>query len=246
MAKILILTGEASGDAHAAGVAKALWKLDPTLEIAGICGQAMQKAGVTTLFDANKIAVVGLIEVVKHFSEIKAAWRAVKTYLLEQKPDLVICVDYPGFNLRFAKLAKKHHTKVLYYISPQIWAWRQNRVYKIKKLVDHMAVIFPFEVPFYEKAGVPVSFVGSPILEEVKSVCGQQHALRKLEIKTEAPVVGLVPGSRHSEISRLLPTLLTAAEQVQNHFPNAQFLLPIASTLSEDEIKHYTQNSKLS
>jgi len=144
----MIVAGEASGDIYGAELVREALKLDPRLHFSGIGGARMREAGVETLVDSAQMAVVGLIEVIRHFDVIASAFTRLKRILLGAPPDLLILIDYPGFNLRLAKVARKAGVRVLYYISPQIWAWRQGRVKKIARLVDHMAVILPFEVPF--------------------------------------------------------------------------------------------------
>jgi lipid-A-disaccharide synthase len=166
--RVMIVAGEASGDIYGAGLVRAVQATDSAFSFFGIGGPRMREAGCETLVDSADMAVVGLVEVLKHFDVIAAAFLKLKKILLENPPDLLILIDYPGFNLRLAKIAKRVGVKVLYYISPQIWAWRQGRVKKIKRLVDHMAVILPFEAPFYEQADVPVSFVGHPMADLVE------------------------------------------------------------------------------
>src|SRR6185369_11392975 len=157
----------ASGDIYGADLAREAFELNRNLHFFGIGGARMREAGVETLVDSAEMAVVGLVEVLKHLDVIASAFQKLKRILLHDPPDLLILIDYPGFNLRLAKVARKAGVKILYYISPQIWAWRQGRVRKIARLVDHMAVILPFEVPFYERAGLPVSFVGHPMSDLV-------------------------------------------------------------------------------
>ncbi|MDO8953454.1 MAG: lipid-A-disaccharide synthase [Gammaproteobacteria bacterium] len=249
MSRILFVAGEASGDAHASEVAKALKLQQPGITLVGIGGQKMREAGVEIIFDASEIAVVGIVEVIKHYPAIKRAWNKAVDQLKNHRPDLIILVDYPGFNLRLAKLAKQMGIKVLYYISPQIWAWHQSRITKIKQTVDHMAVIFPFEVAFYSKANIPVTYVGSPLAESVIPI-GKDNAKRQIipsllegegqgEGASPFPIIGLLPGSRKSEISRLMPLLLESAKALKAIYPNAQFLLPIASTLSEADFQQF-------
>jgi lipid-A-disaccharide synthase len=182
------------------------------------------------------MAVVGLIEVLKHFDVISQAFLKLKKILIADPPALLILIDYPGFNLRLAKVAKKAGVKVLYYISPQIWAWRQGRVKKIAALVDHMAVILPFEASFYEKAGVPVTFVGHPMLDLVKVSVDRQQAAESFSLDPVRKIVGLFPGSRRSELERLLPVIVDSARLLKQRFPDLQFVVPLASTLQEDEI----------
>ena len=232
----MIVAGEASGDIYGADLVNEALNLDPSLHFSGIGGVRMREAGVETLVDSADMAVVGLVEVLKHFDVISAAFLKLKKILLNDPPNLLILIDYPGFNLRLAKVAKKAGIKVLYYISPQIWAWRQGRVRKIARLVDHMAVILPFEVPFYKQAGVPVSFVGHPMLDMVRVDLDRDDAASGFGFDPSRKIVGLFPGSRKNEIERLLPTIAASAVLLKKRFPGIQFALPLASTLTEDDI----------
>lgn len=234
--RIMIVAGEASGDIYGAGLVRAVHTADPAFRFFGIGGPRMREAGCETLVDSADMAVVGLVEVLKHFDVIAAAFLKLKKILLEEPPALLILIDYPGFNLRLAKIAKRAGVKVLYYISPQIWAWRQGRVRKIKRLVDHMAVILPFETGFYERAGVPVSFVGHPMADLVVVTNSRSEAAASFGLDPSRPIVGLFPGSRRSEVSRLLPTIVAAARLLQVRFPQLQFVLPLASTLDDADI----------
>ena len=165
----MILAGEASGDAHAAEFVEQLKLEQPDLQLSGMGGKAMKNAGVDVFFDSSIIAVVGLVEVLRHWSDIKRAMGIVKQRLDQARPDLLILVDYPEFNLKMARHARGLGIKVLFYISPQVWAWRPKRIHKIGSLIDHMAVIFKFEKQYYENAGIPVSFVGHPLVDKVKA-----------------------------------------------------------------------------
>ncbi|MGE0920268.1 lipid-A-disaccharide synthase [Trichlorobacter lovleyi] len=243
--RVMIVAGEASGDIYGAGLVRAVQAADPAFSFFGIGGPRMREAGCETLVDSADMAVVGLVEVLKHFDVIAAAFLKLKKILLEDPPDLLILIDYPGFNLRLGKVAKKAGVKVLYYISPQIWAWRQGRVKKIKRLVDHMAVILPFEVPFYEQAGVPVSFVGHPMADLVEVSLTRDQAATSFGLDTSRQIVGLFPGSRRSEVSRLLPTILEAARLLQQRLPGLQFVLPLASTLSDDDLAPWLEGCEL-
>ncbi|KAA0892035.1 lipid-A-disaccharide synthase [Oryzomonas rubra] len=233
---IMIVAGEASGDIYGADLAREALKLDRSLHFFGIGGARMREAGVETLVDSADMAVVGLVEVLKHFDVISGAFLRLKKILFADRPDLLILIDYPGFNLRLAKAARKAGVKVLYYISPQIWAWRQGRVKKMARLVDHMAVILPFEAPFYERAGVPVSFVGHPMSDLVKVVAERDEAAESFGLDPSRRIIGLFPGSRRNEIDRLLPVIVDAAVLLKKRFPDAQFVLPVASTLHDDDI----------
>ncbi|HIJ81881.1 MAG TPA: lipid-A-disaccharide synthase [Desulfuromonadales bacterium] len=232
----MIVAGEASGDIYGAQLVRESHRLDGALSFFGIGGARMREAGVETLVDSKDMAVVGLVEVVKHFDVISAAFLKLKRILLDDPPDLLVLIDYPGFNLRLAKVAKRAGVKVLYYISPQIWAWRQGRVRKIARLVNHMAVILPFEAPFYERAGVPVTFVGHPMADLVNVSMGRNEAAASFGLDPECKIVGLFPGSRRNEIERLLPVIIDAAVRLKESVPGVQFILPLASTLDESAI----------
>jgi lipid-A-disaccharide synthase len=237
--QVLIVAGEASGDHHAARLVEELHQRDPNVHFAGIGGERMRKAGVEILVDSADMAVVGLVEVLANYRFLSGVLERMRNELRQRRPDMLILVDYPDFNLRLAKTAKELGIKVLYYISPQVWAWRQKRVYKIKQLVDMMAVVFPFEVPFYEHAGVPVRFVGHPLVDEVDSELDRKQALKEFGLDAVRPVLGLFPGSRRSEIKRLLPTVLQSAALIRKSKPEVQFILPRASTLSEEFLAPY-------
>ncbi len=245
MNRVMIVAGEASGDIYGAGLIRTVAAEKPEVVFFGIGGMRMREAGCEILVDSADMAVVGLIEVLKHFKVIAAAFLKLKKILLNNPPDLLILIDYPGFNLRLAKVAKRAGVKVLYYISPQIWAWRQGRVHKIKRLVDQMAVILPFEVPFYEQAGVPVSFVGHPLADLVQVSLTREQAAASFGLDPSRLVVGLFPGSRRSEVSRLLPTILDAARLLHQRFPTLQFVLPLASTLSHDDLAPWLDSCDL-
>lgn len=232
----MIVAGEASGDIYGADLVSEARKLSPDLQFFGIGGARMREVGVDTLVDSSDMAVVGLVEVIKHFDVISAAFKKLKHIIQNDPPDLLILIDYPGFNLRLAKIAKKAGVKVLYYISPQIWAWRQGRVKKIGRLVDHMAVILPFEAPFYERYGVPVTFVGHPMLDIVAVSMDRDSAAASFNLDPSRTIVGLFPGSRRNEIERLLPVIIASAVTLKEQFPGIQFILPLASTLRTDDI----------
>jgi lipid-A-disaccharide synthase len=236
---ILICAGEASGDMHGAHVVRAMQQQAAGLFFAGIGGQELAAAGVEILFDAARLAVVGLTEVLSHLPDILAARRVMLQRMREGKPDLLILIDYPDFNLLLAAQAKKMGIPVLYYISPQVWAWRSGRVDKIGRLSDRRAVILPFEKDFYAQRGVEVDFVGHPLVDQVhrsqqsRATFFEQH---KLTVNPETRVIGLLPGSRSKEIQSLLPDFLAAAEILVRQRPEQDwlFVLPLASTVSED------------
>jgi len=243
--RVMIVACEASGDIYGAHLVKEATVLAPDLRFFGIGGDRMREAGVETLVDSADMAVIGLVEVIKHFDVIAAAFLKLKKILLNDRPDLLVLIDYPGFNLRLAKVARKAGVKVLYYISPQIWAWRQGRVREIASLVNHMAVIFPFEVPFYQSVGIPVSFVGHPLFDLVKVTINRTDAAASFGLDPSSKIVGLFPGSRRSEIQRLLPVIAAAAVLLKKQFPELQFVLPLASTLREEEITTHLRSAGL-
>jgi len=227
----LVIAGEASGDAHAGRMIAALKKREPSIRVEGIGGATMREAGAEILVDFSELAVMGLIEVLKRYRSIKKIFNQVVARLESDKPDLLILVDYPGFNLKLAKEAKKLGVPVLYYISPKVWAWRAGRVKTIKQTVDHMAVLFPFEVPIYEAAGVPVTCVGHPLVDTVKKKLTSKQAKIKAGFKLNQRVLGLFPGSRRSEVEALLPVMLEAAERIQNKYSDIDVVVPVASGL---------------
>jgi lipid-A-disaccharide synthase len=233
--RVMIVAGEASGDIYGADLVLQALLLDPGLRFFGIGGVRMREAGVATLVDSADMAVMGLVEVISHFGVISAAFKKLKRILQDDPPELLILIDYPGFNLRLANVAKKAGVKVLYYISPKVWAWKAGRVRTIAASVDHIAVIFPFEVPLYEKAGVPVTFVGHPLLDLVDVNMKRDEAAVSFGLDPSRKIVGLFPGSRRSEIERILPTILESARSVQQQFPDVQFVLPLASTLQDSD-----------
>lgn len=241
----MIVAGEASGDIYGADLVRETIIQGGNIHFFGIGGARMREAGVETLVDSADMAVVGLVEVVKHFDVIAAAFLKLQRILLNNPPDLLILIDYPGFNLRLAKVAKKAGVRVLYYISPQIWAWRQGRVKKIARLVDHMAVILPFEAAFYKKTGVPVSFVGHPMLDMVQVKLDHTGAARSFGLDPQRKIIGLFPGSRKNEIERLLPVIVSSAAKLKEQFPEIQFVLPLASTLQPSDIQPQFEAAQL-
>ncbi|MCP4410108.1 MAG: lipid-A-disaccharide synthase [Gammaproteobacteria bacterium] len=232
----MLVAGEASGDLHAAHLVEALKALDPQIHFMGMGSTRMRAAGVELLVDSANIAVVGLVEVLSHYPEIKTAMRSLRSALMERRPALLILIDYPDFNLRLAATAKQAGVKVLYYISPQVWAWRAGRVKKIRRLVDMMAVVFPFEVPIYQSAHVPVRYTGHPLVDEVVSDMNAEQAREQLGLKVDTQWVGLFPGSRKSELKRLLPILVQTAEILLERFPQLQFVLPLAPGLTRNDL----------
>lgn len=243
---IVLIAGEESGDLHASVLVKQLKNSYPNLKISGIGGRHMEKAGVELISDLARYGVTGFSEVIRYFIVIKRAFTAIKKHLKQNKPDLLILVDYPGFNLRLAKYAKeKLGLKIIYYISPQIWAWKANRIHLIKQCIDRMAVILPFEKILYEKAGIPVSFVGHPLLEKIRPVKNQLLKRTELNLPASEQIIALLPGSRTNEIERHMPVLLDTAKLLFQKNPKFHFVIPIAGTISTQKIESYFFNQKL-
>ncbi len=241
----MLVAGESSGDHHAANLFLELKKRQPKVQGIGMGGKKMAQAGIEIHYDSSNIGVIGVVEVIKRYGEIKHALNEMKQLLLDQRPDLLICVDYKEFNFKLAGFAKKHGIKVLFYVSPQIWAWRPGRVVKYGKVIDMMAVIFPFEVPFYEKENVPVRYVGHPSVDKVRAQRSIEEDLTLFDLKADAPIIGILPGSRTDEINRMLPIMLKAAEIIQQAKPNVQFVLPQADSVSDELLLNSFQHSAI-
>jgi lipid-A-disaccharide synthase len=239
----MIVAGEASGDLHGGNLVRAMHQIDPDLSFYGVGGKRMQAAGVDLLADAADMAVVGLTEVVFKLEAILRVMRRLKASLATERPGLVILIDYPDFNLPLARAARRRRIQVLYYISPQVWAWRKGRIATIKKTVDRMAVILPFEEEFYREAGVDVTFVGHPLLDEVRKKYTRLEALNRFGLRDDAITVGILPGSRRSEVARILPEMLRACGILAGKLSPLQFVLPLARTLAPDFVQNILRQS---
>jgi lipid-A-disaccharide synthase len=212
---------------------------DPELHFSGMGGIELERAGVELLCDASKIAVVGAIEVLSHLGDILAARRALIERMRSHRPGLLILIDYPDFNLLLAKQAKKLGIAVMYYISPQIWAWRKSRVHKIARLTDRVAVILPFEQAFYAQYGYSVDFVGHPLLDSVHPQKTSAQFRQELGLGPHRHLIGLLPGSRRKEIASLLPDFLRTATLLAQKQPNLTFLLPQAPTIDRSLLESH-------
>ncbi|RLA25249.1 MAG: lipid-A-disaccharide synthase [Gammaproteobacteria bacterium] len=243
--KVMLVSGESSGDQHAANLFLELKRRCSDIQGIGMGGKKMAAAGVKIYYDSSNIGVIGVVEVIKRYAEIKRALNTMKCLLLEQRPDLLICVDYKEFNFKLAGFAKKNGIKVLFYVSPQVWAWRPGRVVKYGRVIDMMAVIFPFEVPFYERENVPVRYVGHPSVDKVHAQRSIDEDFKEFDLAIDRPVVGLLPGSRTDEINRMLPIMLLAAELIQETIPDVQFVLPQADSVSDELLQASFQHSNI-
>ena len=235
--KLMIIAGEASGDLHGANLVKALKNLSPQLEIMGMGGRKMAEAGVNILFDISQMAIVGFGEVLRHIRRLSRIFHKICRAVEKERPDALILIDYPGFNLRLAERVKEKGIPVIYYISPQVWAWGRGRVKKIAKLVNKMIVILPFEREIYQDKGLPVEFVGHPLLDVIGPKLQKGEGDSYLSIPSDRPVVGLLPGSRRQEVRMLLPIMLKVAKLMRARKPELEFVIPCASTISAQEIK---------
>jgi len=230
---VAIIAGEASGDQHGAKLVRALLKRQPELFFCGIGGPALRQAGVRIVLDASELTVVGITEVLSKIPDIWKGMGVIKKLLQSLKPDLLILIDFPDFNLHIAAGAKKLGIPVLYYISPQIWAWRRSRGKRIGKLVDHMAVILPFEEQYYQEFDVPVTFVGHPLLDDALPPAAQAQ---KVGVQNP-PVIGLVPGSRENEVTRLLPLMLAAGDILKQRLKHVTFMISRADSVNPELIQ---------
>ena len=241
MARILISAGEASGDIHAAAVTAAIKKIDPSAEVFGMGGDALRNSGGEVLFDIKDHGVMGFVEVIKKLPALFQLRDDFEKVMDERKPDCLITVDYPGFNMKLAKLAHEKGIPVVSYIAPSAWAWHKSRAKNVAKIVDRVACIFPFEYDVYKEAGAKVEFVGHPLVDIVKPSMTINEANAFAGKKEGRKLILLMPGSRLMEIEKMLPTLLEAAKIIQKQLPEVDFVMPRAGTipvnLLEDKIK---------
>ncbi len=234
--RVLIVAGEASGDQHAAHWVREARALDPTLRFVGLGGPRMRAEGVEVLVRAEEVAVVGVFEVLAHLGAIvRAFWRLV-AYVRREQPELAVLVDFPDFNLLLARFLKRLDVPIVYYVSPQLWAWRRGRVRLIARLVRRMLVIFPFEEDFYRSHGVDVRFVGHPLADQPPSRATRDETRSTLGIAADERLITLLPGSRRGEVGRCLPPMLAAAERLTAERPGLRFVLPLAPTLDEGDV----------
>jgi len=237
---VMIIAGETSGDAHGAHLVRAMQKKDSSLFFCGIGGDFLREAGVEILVDAKEISVVGITEVFAKIPKVLNSVSIIKNNLRKRSPDLIILIDFPDFNLHIASFARKLGVPVLYYVSPQIWAWRSGRIRRIKRDVDHMAVLLPFEKDYYTRHNIPATFVGHPLLDSYSPI----EEKKSDNVSDDAPVVGLLPGSRVGEIERNLPYMLASASILQQRFTKIKFLLSVAPSISREWIESFANPYK--
>lgn len=229
--------GELSGDQLGGQLASQLRLHCPTYHLLGMGGKTMQDAGVQLVQDIAETSVNGFFEVIKHLPKLLRIEKILQQAMLNAKPDLVILIDYQGLNLRLARFAKQYGFKTLFYVSPQIWASRYNRIKKIRRYVDHMAVLYQFEKDIYEKEHIPVTFVGHPLKQRVQASRSRADNYTHFKLDPNRPIITLLPGSRPSECQRLLPALIEAKTLLQKQYPAAQFVLLLAPSLNAQAVK---------
>jgi lipid-A-disaccharide synthase len=242
--RVLLVVGEASGDLHGSHLVRALRERDSALEISAVGGEALKREGAKIIFDVARIAGMGLTELAGNLTSLWLAYSQVKKNLREQRPSLLILIDFPDFNLRVARVAKRLGVPVLYYISPQVWAWRKRRIAEIARLADRMAVVFPFEASLYEKAGVKVEFVGHPLLDVARASRPREETLARLGLDPSRQTIALLPGSRRREVAYHLPVMIEAAEILSREMA-LQFILVRASTVGRDSLERTLSGSSV-
>lgn len=245
MTKIMMSAGEASGDMHGGAVAAEIKRLYPDAEIFGMGGQDMRKQGVRIIYDIENLGIIGVVEVIKHLPLFFKLRTLLKEAMIKEKPDVLVCIDYPGFNMKLAHVAKELGIPVVYYIAPTIWAWNKGRAKNIVRDVKTVASIFPFEAEAYRKAGAHVTFVGHPLADTVKPSMSYEEAMAYFHGDAKKKRILLMPGSRKNEVKGLLPVMLAAAEKVADKEP-CQFFIPRASTISMEFLSSIIGASKLS
>lgn len=234
----MIVAGEPSGDAHAAALVNALRKREQHLELFGATGPLMRAAGVETVVDSDELAIMGILEVTHAFPKFLIAFRQLKQAAFERSPDAVVLVDWPEFNLRLATALHRRGLKVIYYISPQLWAWRPRRINRIKRDIDLLLSILPFEAEWFRARGVEhVEFVGHPLAGEVKARFGREEFCRQHDLNPAQPIVSFLPGSRRKELQRILPPMLAAITKLANVRPEIQCVVVVAPSRTIEETR---------
>jgi lipid-A-disaccharide synthase len=234
--RVLLVAGEASGDFHGADLVRALRRRAPEVDVSGLGGEHLRAAGMRTLADAREVATVGVVEGIGRLRALVRVYRALTRILRRERPDLCVLIDFPEFNLRIARVARSVGVPVLYYIGPQVWAWRRGRVRKIARLVDRLAVVFPFEPGLYEPWLPGVEFVGHPLLDRVAPTRGRDDTLRAHQLDPARRTVVLLPGSRPKEIDYILPPMLDAVAELGPR-GDCQFALALAHTLDRADME---------
>ena len=237
MTKVLISAGEASGDLHAGAVTRAIRQLDPEAEVFGMGGDCLREAGGEVLFDIKDHSVMGFVEVLRKLPDIWKLRSAFIELMDRRRPDVLLTIDYPGFNMRLARLAKERGIKVVSFIAPSAWAWRPSRAAGVVKVTDKIASIFPFEYDLYKSYGADIEFVGHPLVDTVHPSLPEEEAAGLAGKRPDRPLVLLMPGSRVMEIQRLLPDMLAAAKILHRKRPDIDFAMPRAVTIPREMLE---------
>lgn len=240
--KLMIIAGEVSGDMHGSALINSIKELEPNMQISGIGGNLMQSAGMELIYNIKDMAFLGFAEVVKHIPLIKRVQKNLLKKIQNEEIKEVVLIDYPGFNLNIAPKIKKLGAKVYYYISPQIWAWGQGRVKKIRKYIDKMIVLFPFEKEFYQKAGVEVEYVGHPLIDRVAeyNFLNRDELFQKLKLDNNKEILLVMPGSRKQEVERIFPEVIKGAKKIADKF-NLQIVVACSENIDEDILQNLAQ-----
>ena len=243
--KILIISGEISGDLIGAGLVEQIKKINPSVRISGIGGEKMKQAGMQLIFHSDQMAFLGFWEVLKHYPFIRKVREKILRNVVENEIKYAVLIDYPGFNLNIAPKLKNLGVKIIYYVSPQLWAWGTGRVKKIQKFIEKMLVIFPFEKDFYKEMNVDVEFVGHPLVERVNdySFLSKDKLYKKLSLENGKEILLLLPGSREQEINRIFPEVIKAAGNLANKF-NLQIVVACSSNIDKKIIEEYSREIK--
>jgi lipid-A-disaccharide synthase len=238
MKSILIVAGENSGEKHGANLVRQFKRFQPSFTFFGIGGKNMAEQDVKLISSVENLGVVGIFEIIAHLPRIRAIFRRIKKEAIQQRPEAAVLIDSPDFNLRLAKHLKKLSIPVLYYIGPTVWAWRKRRLKSIKKAVDKMLLIFPFEEKIYADFGIPASYVGHPLNERVKMAMSKEEFCHKYHLNPEKKWIAILPGSRKSEIKFHMPILTKALKKIEKEW-NAQFILPLAENLEQEYVNSF-------
>lgn len=243
--KILIIAGEPSGDLHGACLVKSIKKTNSEASFFGLGGYLMREAGVEVIYDITEKSIIGLVEAIKVAPEIFKIYRKLKKLTLERNPVLLILIDFPEFNLYFAKFAKRYNIPIIYYMPPTIWAWREKRAKRMARRVDEVISIFPFEKRIYDEYKVKSTYVGHPLVDIVRIDASQEEIYHRLGIDSEIKLIGLLPGSRNNEIKALLPILCHTAALIKRRYPNINFIIPLANSLSFSDVYKIVSRQEL-
>jgi lipid-A-disaccharide synthase len=239
--RVMIVAGEPSGDLHGSGLVRELKRRSPGCEIFGIGGDKMRAAGMDLVYHIRELSVMGFLEVIQHLPLLRSIERTLEAIVKARRPSVLVLIDYPGFNLRFARVARKLGMKIVYYISPQVWAWNPGRVKKMKGLIDKMLVVFPFEVELYRAEGIDVEFVGHPLLDVFTEPQGRPEFCKRYGFDPGKKIVGLAPGSRRQEIERMFPVMLGAARILHREL-GVQLAVAVSSVLELDFLKSFLRD----